>query len=150
MLQVIKNAEKRHFPNAPVPRSAKSSLRNSANHPLPVPLRNGNHKPPIEISPYPGPGIVTTEGQIHPPGMKADPGSHVNQVLHHRAQTPSLRLLPIRRPLLQIAVVFPKTLLPAKPQEIVGRQGQDQDGGIGGKMLARQSLQIHIRLELCQ
>ena len=148
MHHVIKNAEKRHFSDAPLPLSAKSLLRNSVNHPLPILLRDGDHEPPIQILPYLRPWIVTTEGQIHPPGMEADPGGHVHQILHHRAQTPSLRLLPMGRPFLQIAVVFPETLLPAKPEQIVGRQGQGHDVGIGGKMFARQSLQIHIRLDL--
>ncbi len=94
------------------------------------------------------PGIVTTERQIQPPGMEPDPGGHVHQIMHHRAQTPSLRLLPMGCPLLQIAVIFPETLLSAKPEQIVGRQGQGHDVGIGGKMFARQSLQIHIRLDL--
>jgi hypothetical protein len=93
MLQPIKIAVKRHFSDAPVPLSEKRTTINFQNNPAITLLHDGNHKPQIKILPYIGPGIVTTEGQIHPAGMEADPGGHINEILHHRAQTPSLRHL---------------------------------------------------------
>jgi len=59
--------------------------------------------------------------------MERNPGGQVNQIRHYRAQATALRFLPMMRPVLQIAVVLPETLLSLKTQQILGHQGQDHD-----------------------
>ena len=135
MHQVPKNTQKCRFLHVPPPIFAKLTMMKPGKDPSIILLRNGDHEPPVKILPNNGPGIVTPERHIQPSCMERNPGSHVNEILHHRAQAAALRLLPMKRPVLQIAIVLPETLLSAETQQIVGHQGQDHDAGIGGKML---------------
>lgn len=116
MHQVSKNIQECRFLHEPFPLSVKLTMMKHGEAPSIILLRNGDHKPPVKILPNNGPGIVTPERQIQPSRMERNPGGHVHEILHHRAQTTSLRLLPVRRPILQIAVVLPETLLSAKTQ----------------------------------
>ena len=127
MHQVSKNTQKCRILHVPFPISTKLTMMKPGKDPSITLLRNGDHEPPVKILPNNGPGIVTPERHIQPSCMERNPGSHVNEILHHRAQTAALRCLPMRRPVSQIAVVFPETLLSAKPQQIVGHQGQSHN-----------------------
>jgi len=80
--------------------------------------------------------------------MDRNTGSQIYQILNHGSQSSSSGFFSVRRPVGQVAVVFPKTLLPAKAQQVIGQQGQRQNIGIGRKVCAGQSFQTHVRLDL--